>query len=75
MEIILRPNGRPVADEVRSYAVELPNRGLAVIDRIDGKGWQLTVRLSAGVIEYRGMFSTANDAVAVLEAEYSAQSS
>ena len=70
MELILKPNGRPASGEVRSYGVELPNRGLAVLDRIDGKGWELTIRPGGGVIDHRGLFSTPKDAVAVLDAEY-----
>ena len=56
--------------EVRSYSVDLPNRGLAVLDRVDGQGWELTVRLGEGVIQSRGLFATPKDAVAVLDAEY-----
>ena len=67
--MLLKRNGR-TEGEVRSYSVDLPDRGLAVLDRIDGQGWELTVRLGEGVIQSRGLFSTPKDAVAVLDAEY-----
>jgi hypothetical protein len=74
MELILKPNGQLASGEVRSYVVELPNRGSAVLDRVDGKGWELTIRLGAGVIRHRGLFSTPHDAVTLLDAEFNRRS-
>jgi hypothetical protein len=70
MEMILRPNG---IGTQKSYVVDLPNRAVAVLDQIDGKGWELTIRVGGGQLTHRGLFATTDDVIGLLEAEYCPQ--
>ena len=70
MTLILRPNGLGVDGRPKSYTVELPNRALAVLDKVDGKGWELTLRLGSAEIVQRGLFGSPYDVICLLEAEY-----
>ena len=70
MQMILRPNGSARDGGFHSYTVELPGRALAVIDKVEGKGWQLTIRPGSAQIDNRGLFGTPQDVLGVLEAEY-----
>ena len=70
MTLILRPNGLAVGGGPKSYTVELPDRALAVLDKVDGKGWELTLRPGSGQIVHRGLFRTPQDVLGVLEAEF-----
>ena len=70
MRLTLQPNGRWArTDDPASYIVELPNDASAILDRVEGKGWHLTIRHN-GSISNRGMFGSPHDVLAVLEAEY-----
>ena len=73
MRLTLQPNGRPSSGvEPTSYRVELPDREIAIVDRVENLGWQLTVRDRGQVID-RGLFATTYDVLALLEAEYPPQ--
>lgn len=70
MRLTLRPNGRSSSGvEPTSYRVELPDREIAILDRVDNHGWQLTIRERGQAID-RGLFGTTDDVLALLEAEY-----
>lgn len=71
MQMILRPNGSARVGGFQSYTVELPGRAVAVIDKVEGKGWQLTIRPGSAEIHNRGLFGTPQDVLSLLEAEYS----
>ena len=70
MDMVLRPNGNARNGGFTSFTVELPARALAVIDKVEGKGWELTIRLGSARILPRGLFGTPQDVLCVLEAEY-----
>jgi hypothetical protein len=74
MQMILRSNGSARAGDFQSYTVELPGRAVAVIDKVEGKGWHLTIRPGSAEIHNRGLFGTPQDVLSVLEAEYSPSS-
>jgi hypothetical protein len=74
MDMVLRPNGRAKNGGFNSFTVELPGRALAVIDKVDGKGWELTIRPGSARILPRGLFGSPQDVLCVLEAEYSPHS-
>jgi hypothetical protein len=70
MEITLHPNGRSQAGPPHSFVVALPEGATAILDKITGKGWQLTVRHQHGRLTNRGLFGTPYDIQALLQAEY-----
>jgi len=74
MDMVLRPNGSARNGGFTSFTVELPGRALALIDKVAGKGWELTIRLGSARILPRGLFGTPQDVLFVLEAEYSSSS-
>ena len=70
MRLTLQPNGRwALTDDPTSYIVDLPNDVKAILDRVDGQGWHLTIRHN-GSISNRGMYGSPQDVLAVLEAEF-----
>lgn len=69
MRLSLQPNGQIARTRPHSYLVDLPNGASAILDAVDGKGWQLTIR-EDGTVNDRGVFATTADALAVLEAEF-----
>lgn len=70
MRLTLQPNGGSGRrHEPTSYIVELPGSDSAVIDRVEGQGWHLTIRRHGNVIN-RGLFGSTHDILALLDAEY-----
>jgi len=70
MRLSLQPNGKLArGSEPTSYIVHLPHSAFAILDRVDGQGWHLTIRRDGSIIN-RGMFANKEDILTLLEDEY-----
>ena len=68
VKITLTPNENP---PVRSYTAHLPDGSAALVEKVEGHGWVLTLRYSDGmVVTQHGLFETLEEVVRVLEAQY-----
>ena len=70
MRLTLQPNGRETRrHDPTSYIIDLPGNESAILDRIEGRGWHLTIR-RGGTVVNRGIFGSPHDIVTLLDAEY-----
>jgi hypothetical protein len=70
MRLTLQPNGQPArGSEPTSYIVHLPQNESAILDRVDGQGWHLTIRRDGKIIN-RGIFASEHEILTLLKDEY-----
>jgi hypothetical protein len=70
MRLTLQPNGRETPrHDPTSYIIDLPGHESAILDRIEGGGWHLTI-LRGGVAVNRGVFGSPHDILTLLDVEY-----